>query len=157
VAQQPPEGNPFVPVENAAPFELILADASVYPHRGSLSFVDRALSPTTGTLNVYVNFPNPDGLLRPGLFGRVRVVLEERPGALLLPQRAVQVMQGVQMVLVVDKDDVVALRPVTTGGRHRDFFIVTEGLAAGERVVVDGLQRALPGRKVTPSQEKVEG
>ncbi|MGD8541996.1 MAG: efflux RND transporter periplasmic adaptor subunit [Desulfobacteraceae bacterium] len=162
VVQQPPQGNPFVPAENTAPFELLMADGSVYPQRGSLSFVDRALNPTTGTLNVYVSFPNPDGLLRPGLFGRVRVVLEERPGALLLPQRAVQVMQGVQMVLVVDKDDVVALRPVTTGGRYRDFFIVAEGLAAGERVVVEGLQRALPGRKVTPSQEpisqeKIEG
>jgi membrane fusion protein (multidrug efflux system) len=162
VAQQPPEGNPFVAAENAAPFELILADNSVYPHRGSLSFVDRALNPTTGTLNVYASFPNPDGLLRPGLFARVRVVLEEKPDALLLPQRALQVMQGVQMVLVVDKDDVVALRPVTTGGRYRDFFIVAEGLAAGERVVVEGLQRALPGRKVTPSQEpisqeKIEG
>jgi membrane fusion protein (multidrug efflux system) len=162
VAQQPPEGNPFVPAENAAPFELILADASVYPHRGSLSFVDRALSPTTGTLNVYVNFPNPDGLLRPGLFGRVRVVLEERLGALLLPQRAVQVMQGVQMVLVVGEKDEVSLRTVTTGGRYRDFFIVSEGLVAGERVVVEGLQRAVPGRKVTPSQEpisqeKIEG
>ncbi|MFO7496435.1 MAG: efflux RND transporter periplasmic adaptor subunit [Desulfobacterales bacterium] len=155
VAQQPPEGNPFVPAKNAAPFELILADDSVYPHRGSLSFVDRALSPTTGTLNVYVNFPNPDGLLRPGLFGRVRVVLEERPDALLLPQRAVQVMQGVQMVLVVGENDEVSLRTVTLGRRYRDFFVVSEGLAAGERVVVEGLQRAVPGRKVTPSQESI--
>jgi membrane fusion protein, multidrug efflux system len=153
VAQQPPKGNPFVPAENAAPFELILADASVYPHRGSLSFVDRALSPTTGTLNVYASFPNPDGLLRPGLFGRVRVALEEKPDALLLPQRAVQVMQGVQMVLVVGNDDEVSLRTVTLGRRYRDFFIVTEGLEAGERVVVEGLQRAVPGRKVTPTQE----
>jgi membrane fusion protein (multidrug efflux system) len=162
VVQQPPEGNPFVPAEKATPFELILADASVYPHRGSLSFVDRALNPTTGTLNVYASFPNPDGLLRPGLFGRVRVVLEERPDALLLPQRAVQVMQGVQMVLVVGENDEVSLRTVTLGGRYRDFFVVSEGLAAGERVVVEGLQRAVPGRKVTPSQEpispkKIEG
>jgi membrane fusion protein (multidrug efflux system) len=160
--QQPGEGSPFVPTKNAAPFELILADDSVYPHRGSLSFVDRALNPTTGTLNVYVSFPNPDGLLRPGLFGRVRVVLEEKPDALLLPQRAVQVMQGVQTVLVVGKDDEVALRSVTLGGRYRDFFIVSEGLEPGERVVVEGLQRAVPSRKVTPTQlsispKKIEG
>lgn len=155
VAQQPPEGNPFAPAKNAAPFELILADNSVYPHRGSLSFVDRALSPTTGTLNVYVNFPNPDGLLRSGLFGRVRVVLEERPDALLLPQRAVQVIQGVQMVLVVGENDEVSLRTVTLGRRYRDFFIVSEGLEPGERVVVEGLQRAVPGRKVTPTQQSI--
>lgn len=160
--QQPGEGSPFVPAKNAAPFELILADDSVYPHRGSLSFLDRALSPTTGTLNVYVSFPNPDGLLRPGLFGRVRVVLEEKPDALLLPQRALQVMQGVQMVLVVGENDEVSLRTVTLGRRYRDFFIVREGLEPGERVVVEGLQRAVPGRKVTPTQqsispEKIEG
>ena len=128
-----------------------MADNSVYPFRGRLSFVDRALNLTTGTLNVYVSFPNPNRLLRPGLFGRIRVVLEERPNTLLVPQRAVQVMQGVQSVLVVGQDDKVALRTVTLGERYQDFFIVTEGLKPGDRVVVEGLQRAIPGQKVTPT------
>jgi len=153
------EGNPFPAEQGAAPFELVLSDNSVYPLRGDLSFVDPALNLTTGTLNVYVSFPNPKQLLRPGLFGRIRVVLEQRPDTLLVPQVARQVMQGVQSVLVVGSDNKVALRTVVLGGHYQDYFIVKEGLHAGERVVVEGLQRALPGQKVTPvlktvSQEK---
>ena len=154
-AQMLHEGNPFIPEKNAAPFELIIADNSVYPFRGKLSFVDRALNLTTGTLNVYISFPNPNRLLRPGLFGRVRVLLEERPNTLLVPQRAVQIMQGVQNVLVVGNDDKVALRTVTLGERYQDFFIVTEGLKPGDRVVVEGLHRAIPGQQVTPTAQPV--
>ena len=144
------------------PFELIMADNSIYPHKGKLSFVDRALDLTTGTLKIYVSFPNPDRLLRPGLFGRIRVALEERPDALLVPQRAVQELQGVKTVLVVGQDDKVALHTVTLGERYKDYFLVTEGLKSGERVVVEGLQKAIPGRQVTPkvqpiSQEKPGG
>jgi RND family efflux transporter MFP subunit len=145
------EGEPVMPGKTASPFELLLADNAVYPFRGRLSFVDRALDLTTGTLNVYASFPNPGRLLRPGMFGRIRVVLEERPGAILVPQRAVQVMQGVKSVLVVGPDDRVALRTVTLGERYQDFFIVTEGLKPGDRVVVEGVQKAIPGQKVTPT------
>jgi membrane fusion protein (multidrug efflux system) len=149
------EGEPFIPEKHTEPFELILANNSVYPSRGRLSFVDRALNLTTGTLNVYVNFPNPDRLLRPGLFGRIRVMLEERPNTLLVPQRAVQVMQGVKSVLVVGQENKVALRSVTLGERYKEFFIVKEGLKLGDRVVVEGLQKAIPGRRVTPTEQPV--
>ena len=98
-------------------------------------------------------FPTPTGCSGPGLFGRIRVVLEERPHALLVPQRAVQVMQGVKSVLVVGPDNQVALRTVTLGERYKDFFIVTEGLKPGDRVVVEGLQKAIPGQKVTPTAQ----
>ncbi len=152
-AHQFHEGQPFGPEKNAAPFELIMADNAVYPFRGRLSFVDRVLNLTTGTLNVYVSFPNPNRLLRPGLFGRVRVVLEDRPNTLLVPQRAVQVMQGVQSVLVVGNDDKVALRTVALGDRYKDFFIVNEGLKPGDRVVVEGVQKAIPGRPVRPTAQ----
>jgi RND family efflux transporter MFP subunit len=135
------------------PYELIMADNSIYPYKGKLSFVDRALDLTTGTLKIYVSFPNPKRLLRPGLFGRIRVMLEERPDALLVPQRAVQEMQGVKTVLVVGQDDKVALHTVALGERYKDFFIVSEGLKPGERVVVEGLQKAIPGKKVTPKEE----
>jgi RND family efflux transporter MFP subunit len=155
LAQRYGEGEPLMAKKQEPPFELILADNAVYPQRGMLSFVDRALDLTTGTLNVYASFPNPNRLLKPGMFGRVRVVLEERPGALLVPQRAVQVMQGVKSVLVVGPDDKVALRTVTLGERYKDFFIVTGGLKAGERVVVEGLQKAIPGQKVTPMAQPV--
>jgi membrane fusion protein, multidrug efflux system len=155
LAEKYREGNPVLPEQKGSPFELIIADGSVYPQRGRLSFVDRALDLTTGTLNVYASFPNPNRLLRPGMFGRVRVVLEERPNALLVPQRAVQVMQGVKSVLVVGPDDQVALRTVTLGERYQDFFIVTEGVKPGERVVVEGLQKAIPGQKVAPAAQPV--
>jgi RND family efflux transporter MFP subunit len=153
------------PVSEAAskdPYELIMADNSIYPYRGELGFVDRALDLTTGTLKIYVSFPNPKQLLRPGLFGRIRVVLEERPDALLVPQRAVQELQGMKSVLVVGQDNKVSLRTVTLGERYKDYFLVTEGLKPGDRVVVEGLQKAIPGQKVTPKmqplgQEKQRG
>ncbi len=136
-------------------FELLMADNSIYPYKGTVSFVDRALDPTTGTLKVYVSFPNPNKLLRPGLFGRIRVPLEDKPNALLVPQKAVQEMQGVQTALVVTPENKVVLRTVTLGERYEDFFIVNEGVKAGEFVVVEGLQKAIPGRKVTPREEPV--
>jgi len=156
LGQQRRDDNPFIPRKNAAPFELIMADGSFYPHRGSLSFLDRTLDLTTGTLSVYVSFPNPDRLLRPGLFGRVRVVVEAKPDTLLVPQRSVQVIQGVSSVLVVDSDGRVAQRVVTLGERFKDFFIVTEGLKPGERVVVEGVQKAIPGRKVRPTEQPIK-
>jgi RND family efflux transporter MFP subunit len=155
LAQRYGEGEPLMGRKKEPPFELILADNAVYPYRGRLSFVDRALDLTTGTLNVYASFPNPGRLLRPGMFGRIRVVLEERPQALLAPQRSVQVMQGVKSVLVVGPDNKVALRTVTLGERYKDFFIVNEGLKPGDRVVVEGLQKAIPGQKVTPMEQPV--
>jgi membrane fusion protein (multidrug efflux system) len=136
-------------------FELIMADNSIYPYKGQLSFVDRALDLTTGTLKIYTRFPNPNMLLRPGLFARIRVVLEEKPDALLVPQRAVQEMQGIKTVLVVEPNDKVELRTVTLGDRYKDYFIVTAGLKAGDRVVAEGLQKAIPGQKVTPKEEPI--
>jgi membrane fusion protein (multidrug efflux system) len=156
LGQQHRDDNPFLPRENAAPFELVLADGTVYPHPGSLSFLDRALELTTGTLNVYVSFPNPDRLLRPGLFGRVRVMVESQPDTLLVPQQSVQVIQSVSSVLVVGEDDSVALRVVTLGERFKDFFIVSQGLEAGQMVVVEGLQKAIPGRKVRPREKLIQ-
>ncbi len=147
------EGQTAFSGSQGAAFELLMADNAIYPLRGRLSFVDRALNLTTGTLNVYVSFPNPERRLRPGMFGRVRVMLEERPNALLVPQRAVQRMQGVDSVLVVDKDNRVSIRIVTLGERYQDAFIVTEGLQPGERVVVEGLQNVMPGQQVTPTLE----
>jgi membrane fusion protein (multidrug efflux system) len=143
--------------KSEANFELIMADNSIYPFKGRLSFVDRALDPTTGTLNVYVSFPNPNRVLRPGLFGRIRVVLQEEPNALLVPQRAVQEMQGVQTVTVVEpeKENMVALRTVTLGPRYKDFFIINKGVKAGELIVVEGLQKAIPGQKVTPEEKPI--
>jgi membrane fusion protein (multidrug efflux system) len=110
-------------------------------------FVDRAVDARTGTIAVRAEFPNPDKIIRPGQFARVRGVVEERPNAILVPQRAVQEQQGTRTTLVVEGDKV-ALRPVKLDERIGDFFVVTEGLKPGERVVVEGVQRVRPGMQV---------
>jgi membrane fusion protein (multidrug efflux system) len=156
LARKFPEGrNPSSEAAGEERFELIMADNSIYPHKGKVSFVDRALDLTTGTLKVYVSFPNPDGLLRPGLFGRIRVVLEERPDALLVPQKAVTEQQGVNVVYVILPDNKVALRTITLGERYGNQVIVKEGVKAGERLVVEGLQKVRPGMVVNPSAKPV--
>jgi len=131
--------------------ELILADGSVYPYKGKLVIVDRAVDQKTGTLNFAAEFPNPDGLLRPGQFGRVRAVVEMARDAILVPKRAVQEIQGMQTVLVVGADDMVALRTIQPADTVGDLLIVRQGLQPGERVIVDGIQKARPGSKVNPT------
>ena len=131
-----------------AELELYLADDSLFPHKGRVVFVDRALDTKSGTMSVRAEFPNPSRTLRPGQFARVRAVVEERANAVLVPALAVQEQQGTKMVLVVDDGDKVALRPVTVSDRVGEFYIVTSGLKPGERVIVDGVQKVRPGMQV---------
>lgn len=131
--------------------ELILADGSVFPHKGKFVIVDRAVDVKTGTLIVVAEFPNPGGQLRPGQFGRVRAPIEVAENAILVPKRAVQETQGARNVLVVGADNMVALRTIRTGETVGDFVIVREGVQPGERVIVDGIQKARPGSKVNPT------
>jgi membrane fusion protein (multidrug efflux system) len=135
----------------SASLELVLADGSVYPYKGKLVIVDRAVDQKTGTLNFAAEFPNPEGLLRPGQFGRVRAVVEMARDAILVPKRAVQEIQGMQTVLVVGADDMVALRTIQPADTVGDLLIVRQGLQPGERVIVDGIQKARPGSKVNPT------
>jgi membrane fusion protein, multidrug efflux system len=132
------------------PLELVLADGTLYPHQGRTTTLDRTVDPKTGTIVVEALFPNPEKLLRPGQFGRARAVVEERANAILVPQLAVQEAQGAKSVLVVGADDKVELRTVTLNERIGDLIIVTRGLEAGERVIVEGLQRVRPGIQVKP-------
>ena len=138
-------------------YKLILANDSVYPYQGKVVGIDRAVDPKTGTLKAGVSFPNPNNLLRPGQFGRVRVAAEEVPNALLVPQIAVQEVQGVQSVLVVDHDNRAALRTLTTEGKYEHYYIVAKGLAPGERVIVEGHQKVRPGMTVTPTSPPASG
>jgi membrane fusion protein, multidrug efflux system len=131
---------------------LILADGTAFPDKGRVVFVDRAVDVKTGTINVRAAFPNPEKVVRPGQFGRVRGVVEERPNAVLVPQRAVMDQQGTKIVLVVGADDKVVLKPVTLDERINDSSIVTKGLAAGERVIVEGMQKVRPGMQVKPER-----
>lgn len=131
-----------------APVQLLLADGSRYPHTGRISFADRALSPTTGTFAVAADFPNPDEVLRPGMYGRVRVVVERRAGALKVPQRAVQQLLDRTFVSVVDAGGKVERRAVVMGPRVDSDWIVESGLGPDDRVIVEGHHRARPGQVV---------
>ena len=144
-AQRKERGN------GSGPLELVLADGSVFPHKGKLVIVDRAVDQKTGTLTFAAEFPNPDGQLRPGQFGRVRAVVEMAKDAILVPKRAVQEIQGMKSVLVVGADNMVALRTIQPGETVGDLLIVRDGLKPGERVIVDGIQKARPGSKVNPT------
>ena len=130
--------------------ELFLTDGSEFPHKGRIVFVDRALDAKTGTISVRAEFPNPSKVLRPGQFARVRGVVESRQDAVLLPQLAVQDQQGSKIVLVVEPGDKVALRAVTLDERVGDFYIATKGVKPGDRVIVEGVQKARPGMQVKP-------
>lgn len=132
------------------PIELILADGSVYSEAGELDFADRSLNPATSTLTLRAVFPNPSGLLRPGLNTRVRFIRDVSRDALLIPQKAVTELLGKQFVAVVGAGDKVEQRPIRTGARIGDLWLVESGLKAGERIVVEGVQKAQPGTVVKP-------
>jgi membrane fusion protein (multidrug efflux system) len=136
--------------EAEPPVDLILADGSTYKQRGKFDFADRALDPTTGTLTVRAAFANPDDLLRPGMNIRVRFVSAVAENAILIPQRAVTEMLGKQFASVVGADNKVEQRPITTGARIGELWLVHSGLKAGEKIVIDGLQKARPGVTVRP-------
>jgi membrane fusion protein (multidrug efflux system) len=125
--------------------QLVLADGSIYPQRGKIVLVDRAVDPTTGTLRVDLGFPNPKKVLRPGLYGRVRYRDEVRAGALLVPQRAVQELQGQFTVVVVSAEGKAESRKVKPGPRVGSLWILEEGVKPGEKVIVEGLQKVRDG------------
>jgi len=131
------------------PLELLL-DNALYPHPGKFVLADRQVDPRTGTIRIAAAFPNPANILRPGQFGRVRATLAVNHGALVIPQRAVTELQGLFQVAVVDKDNTVGIRTVKLGERVGAMWVVADGLAAGERVVAEGVQKVRPGMVVKP-------
>jgi membrane fusion protein (multidrug efflux system) len=128
--------------------DLILADGTVYPNRGRAVALERQVNLTTGTVLARGVFPNPGNVLRPGQYAKVRAVVDVKKNALLIPQRAVQDVQGVHQVAVVGPDDTVDVRKVKTDARFGSLWIVAEGLKPGERVVVEGADRLRSGQKV---------
>ena len=132
------------------PLELFLVDGSLYPHPGRTSVLNRQVDASTGTFKVAALFPNPDNLLRPGQYGRVRATMSVDKGALLVPQRAVTEIQGKYLVAVVGADNKVDIRPVTVGERVGTEWIITKGLQPGEQVIAEGTQKVRPGATVNP-------
>jgi membrane fusion protein (multidrug efflux system) len=136
--------------DNAAsvPFQLVLADGNVHPATGKLVFVDRNVDALTGTLMAEAAFANPGEILRPGQYARVRATIEQRPGAILVPQRAVQEMQGVFSVMAMAEGDTVEQRLVMPAERIGSLWVIASGLKVGDRVMIEGLQKVRPGIKV---------
>jgi membrane fusion protein, multidrug efflux system len=132
-------------------FDLMLSDESVHPHQGKFRVLDRSVDPATGTLKAEAAFPNPGSYLRPGQFARLRVAVAQRENAILIPQRAVQDLQGAKTVMIVDNENKVALRTVKLGDKADKDVVVLEGLSGGERVIVEGMQKVRPGGQVNPS------
>ena len=136
--------------DQAPPFRIRLADGTDYALPGRLNFVDAAIDQKSGTLQVRVSVPNPDRLLRPGLFVRVIVPAFESPNSIRIPQRAVQELQGLKSVYVIASGDKAEERQVVASRRVDNDWVVDSGLAAGERVVVEGIGKVRPGAQVRP-------
>ena len=130
--------------------ELVLGGEKVYPHKGQFHLVDRQVDTKTGTIRVAALFPNPNNLLRPGQFARVRAVTKMKEQAILIPQRAVTEMQGSYQAAVITPENKVDIRPIKVGHRSGSLWIIDQGLKPGERVVVEGLQKVKAGMTVDP-------
>jgi len=130
--------------------ELILADGSTYAHEGTFYFADRQVNESTGAIRIAGLFPNPDNILRPGGYGKVRAAVRLQPDALLVPQRAVSELQGGYQVAAVDDQNKVSIRAVKVGDRVGKQWIIEDGLKPGERVIAEGVQKVRPGMQVNP-------
>jgi membrane fusion protein (multidrug efflux system) len=133
-----------------AVLEMILSDGSIYPYKGEFTFADRQVDPTTGTIKVASLFPNPGNLLRPGQFARIRAQIGIVSGALLVPQRAVIDIQGTYQVAVVGPGNKIDIRSVEVGERVKSLWVISKGLKAGEKIVVEGVQKVKQGMPVVP-------
>ncbi len=129
-------------------FQLLLADGTVFPKKGSFYAEDRNLDAKTGSIKMEITFPNTGNLLRPGQFGKVRTIVETKKGALVIPQEAVTELQGNQVVMVVEQTNTAGMRPVRMGERFGALWEVVEGLKPGDRVIVQGMQKTPPGAPV---------
>lgn len=138
------------------PLQIALEDGSIYPFKGKVVQSDRGLASGTGTLTLKAKFPNPKGLLLPGMFARVQAVTETRSNAILVPQRAVQDLMGKPMITIVGEGEKTEMRAVTTGVRIGRMWLVEEGLKSGERIIVDGVQKVRPGETVKTETVPIE-
>lgn len=139
------------------PLELVLADNRPFGHTGFIDFADRIVDSATGTLSLRGNFPNPQALLRPGQFARVRLVIEQRTNAVLVPRESITETLNTKAVMVLGKDNKVALKTITIDGEYEQYAIVHSGLQGGETVIVQGLQKVRPGMAVTPQSADTGG
>ena len=136
-----------------AAVDLKLLDENDFMHKGTIDFVDNVIDQSSGTIRVRALFPNPGGLFTPGMFGRARVPASPPYQALTVPETAIGTEQVRKFVYVVGPDDVVQLKYITLGPLQGDRRVIKEGVAADDRVIVNGIMRARPGIKLTPVLE----
>jgi membrane fusion protein (multidrug efflux system) len=140
---------------NAIPLQLTLGNGNIYPYKGQIVFVDRQVNPQTGTIQIAGSFSNPQNLLRPGQFGRIKAETEVRHDALLIPQRAVNELQGSYQVAVIGSDNIVQIRSVVLGPQLGSDLIITSGINPNERVVTEGVSKLKDGMRVSPQSTTV--
>jgi membrane fusion protein (multidrug efflux system) len=149
VSQIPGLGKaPPKPTPDRPGAQLVLGDGSIYPELGFIILIDRAVDPQTGTLRADLSFPNPKKILRPGLYAKVRFQEQLRPGALLVPQRAVNELQGQYSVVVVNAEGKAETRKVKVGPRVGSLWILDDGVKPGEKVIVEGALKVKDGMPV---------
>jgi membrane fusion protein, multidrug efflux system len=140
---------------NAVPLQLTLSNGSIYPYKGQIVFVDRQINAQTGTIRIAGSFLNPQHLLRPGQFGRIKAETDVRRDALVIPQRAVNELQGSYQVAVVTPDNTVQIRHVVPGPQLGSSWIIVSGIKPHERVVTEGIAKLKDGMRVAPQSTTV--
>lgn len=136
--------------ETIKDLQLILSDGSIHPEKGTLNFSDTKIDPTTGTVTIEAQFPNPEGTLRSGQFGKVRLLIRTEKDAIVIPQRAVAELQGMFQVSIIDPQNKIETRVVEVGPKTGTDWVITKGLKPNERVAIIGNQFIQPGSTVTP-------
>lgn len=131
---------------------LILSDGSVHNYPGQVDFVNREVDASTGSMLVQSSFPNPNRLLRPGQYGKVRILMEMAENAMLIPQKCVQEVQGQYFVVVVNDSNVVETKQIKVGGRYNDYYLIESGIQADSKIIMEGIQKVRPGMKAIPSE-----
>ena len=130
--------------------ELILADETLYEHKGRIDFIDRNVDSSTGTILLQATFPNPDGLIRPGQFARVKAMVKEEKNALLVPQKCVSELQGQFSVFIVNSENMIESKQVKVGEKIGEFLVIKDGLNDGDKVILEGVQKVRSGMEVVP-------
>ena len=136
--------------------ELILSDGSTFDYKGHVGFIDREVDPSTGAILVQAIFPNPEGLLRPGQFARVKVNMTDIDNAILVPQRCLSELQGIYSITTVDAENKIVVKQVEVGPVYKDFQVINSGLEMSDQIVLEGIQKVRPGMVVNPQLTNFE-
>lgn len=135
---------------------LILSDGTEFKYKGKVNFIDREIDPETGSLLIQTAFPNPNELLRPGQYAKVKIKMNNLKGAIIVPQRCIMELQGTHSVYVVSDSNTIVSRQVETGTKYEDYWVINSGLKVNDNIVIDALQKVKPGIKIIPKATTFE-